>query len=170
MGLNLPVPRAASMQAQASLFFYAMLIVCAAAFAATLLATYSRLGFGLRCIRQNEAAADMIGVNTTLYKVSAFMLSAGFVGVAGAIYASWVHYIEPPDVFDVLYSIKPVVMVLLGGAGSLFGPLVGAALFLSLEELVWRRFLEVHTGVLGLLIVLLVLFLPRGFMSLRLKA
>lgn len=170
MGLNLPVPRAASMQAQASLFFYAMLIVCAAAFAATLLATYSRLGFGLRCIRQNEAAADMIGVNTTLYKVSAFMLSAGFVGVAGAIYASWVHYIEPPDVFDVLYSIKPVVMVLLGGAGSLFGPLVGAALFLSLEELVWRRFLEVHTGVLGLLIVLLVLFLPRGFTSLRLKA
>lgn len=170
MGLNLPVPRAASVQAQASLFFYAMLIVCAAAFAATLLATYSRLGFGLRCIRQNEAAADMIGVNTTLYKVSAFMLSAGFVGVAGAIYASWVHYIEPPDVFDVLYSIKPVVMVLLGGAGSLFGPLVGAALFLSLEELVWRRFLEVHTGVLGLLIVLLVLFLPRGFMSLRLKA
>jgi branched-chain amino acid transport system permease protein len=170
MGLNLPVPRAASVQAQASLFFYAMLIVCAATFAATLLATYSKLGFGLRCIRQNEAAADMIGINTTLYKVSAFMLSAGFVGVAGAIYASWVHYIEPPDVFDVLYSIKPVVMVLLGGAGSVFGPLVGAALFLSLEELVWRRFLEVHTGVLGLLIVLLVLFLPRGFMSLRLKA
>ena len=170
MGLNLPVPRTATVQAQASLFFYAMLIVCAAAFAATLLAKYSKLGFGLRCIRQNEAAADMIGINTTLYKVSAFMLSAGFVGVAGAIYASWVHYIEPPDVFDVLYSIKPVVMVLLGGAGSVFGPLVGAALFLSLEELVWRRFLEVHTGVLGLLIVLLVLFLPRGFMSLRLKA
>ena len=170
MGLNLPVPRAASVQAQASLFFYAMLVVCAAAFAATLLATYSKLGFGLRCIRQNEAAADMIGINTTLYKVSAFMLSAAFVGVAGAIYASWVHYIEPPDVFDVLYSIKPVVMVLLGGAGSVFGPLVGAALFLLLEELVWRRFLEVHTGVLGLLIVLLVLFLPKGFTSLRLKA
>jgi branched-chain amino acid transport system permease protein len=147
-----------------------MLVVCAAAFAATLLATYSKLGFGLRCIRQNEAAADMIGINTTLYKVSAFMLSAAFVGVAGAIYASWVHYIEPPDVFDVLYSIKPVVMVLLGGAGSVFGPLVGAALFLLLEELVWRRFLEIHTGVLGLLIVLLVLFLPKGFMSLRLKA
>jgi branched-chain amino acid transport system permease protein len=68
----------------------------------------------------------------------------------------------------VLYSIKPVVMVLLGGAGSVFGPLVGAALFLSLEELVWRRFLEVHTGVLGLLIVLLVVFLPKGLLSLKL--
>lgn len=167
MGLNLPVPRMASVQAQAALFFYAMLAVCALAFAATLVVSHSKLGFGLRCIRQNETAADMIGVNTTLYKVSAFMLSALFVGMAGAIYASWVHYIEPPDVFDVLYSIKPVVMVLLGGAGSVFGPLVGAVAFLSLEELVWRRFLEVHTGVLGLLIVILVVFLPRGLVSLR---
>ena len=133
MGLNLPVPRMASVQAQATLFFYAMLAVCALSFAATLVVTYSKLGFGLRCIRQNETAADMIGVNTTLYKVSAFMLSALFVGMAGAIYASWVHYIEPPDVFDVLYSIKPVVMVLLGGAGSIFGPLLGAVAFLSLE-------------------------------------
>jgi branched-chain amino acid transport system permease protein len=89
-----------------------------------------------------------------------------FVGVAGAVYASWVHYIEPPDVFDVLYSVKAIVMVLLGGAGSVFGPLIGAAVYLSLEELVWRRFLEVHTGVLGLLIVLLVLFLPKGLLSL----
>lgn len=167
MGLNLPVPRMASVEAQATLFFYAMLVLSGVTFAAMLFTTYSKLGFGLRCIKQNESAADMLGVNTTFYKVSAFMLSAVFVGVAGAIYASWVHYIEPPDVFDVLYSIKPVVMVLLGGAGSVFGPFVGAALFLSLEELVWRRFLEVHTGVLGLLIVLLVVFLPKGLLSLR---
>ena len=167
MGLNLPVPRVASVQAQATLFFYAMLAVCAAAFVATLLTAHSRLGFGLRCIRQNEAAADMLGINTTFYKVSAFVLSAAFVGVAGAVYASWVHYIEPPDVFDVLYAIKPVVMVLLGGAGSVFGPLAGAALYLFLEEVVWRRFLQIHTGVLGLLIVVLVLFLPRGLVSLR---
>ena len=66
-----------------------------------------------------------------------------------------------------LYSVKPIVMVLLGGAGTLFGPLIGAALFLSLEELVWRNYLSVHTGVLGLLIVLLVLFLPKGLLSLR---
>ncbi len=167
MGLNLPVPQLATVQAQAIFFFYAMLVLAALTFAAMLATAYSRLGFGLRCIKQNEAAADMLGVNTTFYKVSAFMLSGTFVAVAGAIYASWVHYIEPPDVFDVLYSIKPVVMVLLGGAGSLFGPLVGAALFLSLEELVWRRFLELHTGMLGLLIVLLVVFLPKGLLSMK---
>jgi branched-chain amino acid transport system permease protein len=167
MGLNLPIPRMASIEAQATFFFYAMLALVAVSFGVMLLVNYSRLGFGLRCIQQNEPAADMLGVNTTLYKVAAFMLSGVFVGVAGAIYASWVHYIEPPDVFDVLYSVKAIVMVLLGGAGSVFGPLFGAALFLSLEELVWRNYLQVHTGVLGLLIVLLVLFLPKGLFSLR---
>jgi len=166
MGLNLPIPTMTSIDAQAAFFFYAMLGLVAITFAAMLLTTYSKLGFGLRCIQQNESAADMLGVDTTFYKVSAFMLSGVFVGMAGAVYASWVHYIEPPDVFDVLFSVKAIVMVLLGGAGSVFGPLFGAALFLSLEELVWRKFLEVHTGVLGLLIVLLVMFLPKGLLSL----
>jgi len=166
MGLNLPIPTMSSVDAQARFFFYAMLLLAAATFAAMLLTRYSKLGFGLRCIQQNESAADMLGVDTTLYKVSAFALSGVFVGVAGAVYASWVYYIEPPDVFDVLFSVKAIVMVLLGGAGSMFGPLVGAAAFLSLEELVWRNYLEVHTGVLGLLIVALVLFLPKGLLSL----
>ena len=165
MGLNLPVPQMTSVDAQARFFYYAMLGVAVLTFIATLVTMRSRLGFGLRCIQQNESAADMLGVDTTLYKVCAFMLSGAFVGIAGAVYASWVHYIEPPDVFDVLYSVKPIVMVLLGGAGTLFGPLLGAALFLSLEELVWRNYISVHTGVLGLLIVLLVLFLPKGMLS-----
>lgn len=169
MGLNIPVPQMASIADQARFFYYAMLGVAVLAFGAVLVTQRSRLGFGLRCIQQNESAADMLGVNTTLYKVNAFILSGVFVGVAGAVYASWVHYIEPPDVFDVLYSIKPIVMVLLGGAGTLFGPLIGAALFLSLEELVWRNYLSVHTGVLGLLIVLLVLFLPKGILAFRLR-
>jgi branched-chain amino acid transport system permease protein len=167
MGLNLPIPKMASIVGQAQFFYYAMLGVAVLAFAASWWVKNSKLGFGLRCIHQNESAADMLGVNTTWYKVSAFVLSGAFVGVAGAVYASWVHYIEPPDVFDVLYSVKPIVMVLLGGAGTLFGPLIGAGLFLSLEELVWRNYISVHTGVLGLLIVLLVLFLPKGVLAFR---
>ncbi len=167
-GLNLPIPQMATVESQGVFFYYAMLGLAILTFVVMLLTTHSKLGFGLRCIQQNELAADMLGVNTTLFKVGAFMLSGVFVGAAGAIYASWVHYIEPPDVFDVLYSVKAIVMVLLGGAGSVFGPLFGAAIFLSLEELVWRNYLQVHTGVLGLLIVLLVLFLPKGVLSLRL--
>ncbi len=167
MGLNLPVPQSSSVDAQARYFYYAMLALAVLTFAVSAVVRHSRLGFGLRCIHQNEAAADMLGVNTTAYKVAAFVLSGTFVGAAGALYASWVHYIEPPDVFDVLYAVKPIVMVLLGGAGTLFGPLIGAGLFISLEELVWRNYLSLHTGVLGLLIVLLVVFLPRGVLALR---
>jgi branched-chain amino acid transport system permease protein len=169
MGLNLPVPSGSTISGQAAFFYYAMLGLAVITFGAMLATVHSRLGFGLRCIQQNESAADMLGVNTTAFKVAAFVLSGVFVGAAGAIYASWVHYIEPPDVFDVLYSIKAIVMVLLGGAGSVFGPLLGAALFLSLEELVWRNYLQVHTGVLGLMIVLLVLFLPKGVLALKAK-
>ena len=64
--------------------------------------------------------------------------------------------------FDILYSVKPLVMVLLGGLGTVFGPVIGAVLYLALEELVWRNFLTVHAAVLGGLIVALVLFLPDG--------
>ena len=89
-----------------------------------------------------------------------------FVGVAGAIYASWVNYIDPPDVFDVLISVKPMVMVLLGGLGTIFGPAIGAVILLLFEELVWRNFLTIHAAALGIIIVVLVLFLPNGLLTL----
>ena len=86
---------------------------------------------------------------------------------AGGIYAAWVHYIDPSDVFDVLYSVKPIVMALMGGLGSPLGVVGGAFLYLGLEEVVWRNYIQIHTGVLGVLIVLLLLFLPHGLISLR---
>ena len=107
-----------------------------------------------------------LGVNAYGYKTAAFSLSAVFVGVAGAIYASWVNYIDPPDVFDILLAVKPMVMVLLGGIGTLFGPALGAIILLSFEELVWRSFLTIHAAVLGCIIVVLVLFLPNGILAL----
>ena len=166
MGLNLPVP-GWSVQLQAQLFFSAMLVVGAATAAAAILVARSRLGFALRCIQQNEDAAVMLGIDARVCKTAAFALSAVSVGIAGAIYASWVRYIEPGDVFDILLAVKPLVMALLGGIGTLFGPVIGAAVFLALEELVWRTFLTVHAGVLGALIVVLVLFMPGGIAGMR---
>lgn len=163
MGLNLPVMKA-SVAAQAQLFYHAMLGLAAVAMATALLVHHSRIGFALVCIKQNEDAASIIGVNAYAYKSLAFMLSAVWVGVAGAIYASWTHYIDPTDVFDVLLSVKPLVMVLLGGVGTLLGPLLGAVILITFEELVWRNFLTVHAAVLGLVIVVLVLFLPNGLL------
>lgn len=161
MGLNLPVVRL-SIQGQGSLFLAAMGIITIAALIMTMRIDRGRLGIAFRCIEQNEAAAVMIGVNATLYKVIAFTLSGLLAGAVGGVYANWINYIDPSDVFDVLISVKPIVMVLLGGAGTVYGPLLGAGLFVLLEEVVWRNFLTIHTGILGLIIVLLILFLPQG--------
>jgi len=164
-GLNLPMLKI-SVAAQAQFFFYAMLGLAVLCAATAIVVHRSKLGFGLRCIQQNEDAANILGVNTYAYKTAGFSLSAVFVGIAGAIYASWVHYIEPPDVFDVLLAVKPMVMVLLGGLGTIFGPALGAVILLMFEELVWRNFLTIHAAALGLIIVVLVLFLPTGILSL----
>jgi branched-chain amino acid transport system permease protein len=164
MGLNLPVAQAGVTQ-QALFFLAAMLAVTIVTLLAAVVVSRRKIGFALRCIQQNEDAAIMLGVNARRYKAAALTLSALFPGVAGGIYASWVHYIDPSDVFDILLSVKPMVMVLLGGLGTLFGPVIGAAVFLVLEEAVWRSFLTVHAAVLGLLIVALVLFLPNGLMA-----
>ena len=74
-------------------------------------------------------------------------------------------YIDPAEAFDVLISVKPIVMALLGGAGTILGPVVGAFVFQVMEELVWRNFLNVHLGMLGLIVVLLILFLPKGLLG-----
>jgi len=164
-GMNLPLLKL-SVTAQAQFFFYAMLALAVLTVATAIVIHRSKLGFGLRCIQQNESAADIIGINSYAYKTAGFCLSAVFVGVAGAIYASWVNYIDPPDVFDVLISVKPMVMVLLGGLGTIFGPPLGAVILLLLEEVVWRNFLTMHVAALGVIIVVLVLFLPHGLLAL----
>ena len=164
MGLNLPVTQGGVTQ-QAQYFLAAMLALALVTFLTTAFIDRSKIGFALRCIQQNEDAAVMLGVNARLYKTATLTLSAFFPGVAGGIYASWVHYIDPSDVFDILLSVKPLVMVLVGGLGTLVGPVIGAAVFLALEEAVWRSFLTIHAAVLGALIVALILFLPNGLMS-----
>lgn len=167
MGLNIPVSSASGVMAEATFFFYLMWGLLLGTALMVLFVAGSKLGFGLACIRQNETAANMIGLNTTLYKSVAFGLSACFVGAAGGVYAAWVHYIDPSDVFDILYSVKPIVMALIGGLGSPLGVLVGAFVYLGLEEVVWRNYIQIHSGVLGVLIVVLLLFLPHGLMSIR---
>jgi branched-chain amino acid transport system permease protein len=168
MGLNIPLAAGANVLGEATFFFYVMWGLLALTAIMVVIVAASKLGFGLACIRQNETAASMVGLNTTLYKSIAFALSACFVAAAGGIYAAWVHYIDPSDVFDILYSVKPIVMALLGGLASPLGVVCGAFVYLGLEEAVWRNYVQFHTGVLGFLIVMLLLFLPRGLISLRL--
>ena len=167
MGLNIPLASGSGILADATFFFYAMWGLLLITAVAVMIVSGSKLGFGLNCIRQNETASNMVGLNSTLYKSVAFGLSACFVGAAGGIYAAWVHYIDPSDVFDILYSVKPIVMALMGGLGSPLGVVCGAFVYLGLEEVVWRNYIQIHSGMLGLLIIVLLLFLPHGLISLR---
>jgi branched-chain amino acid transport system permease protein len=167
MGMNIPLASGSGILADATFFFYAMWGLLLITAVVVMIVSASKLGFGLNCIRQNETASNMVGLNSTLYKSVAFGLSACFVGAAGGIYAAWVHYIDPSDVFDILYSVKPIVMALMGGLGSPLGVVCGAFVYLGLEEVVWRNYIQIHTGVLGLLIIMLLLFLPHGLISLR---
>lgn len=148
-------------------FLYTMLVIMLAALVTTVLVDRSRLGFGLRCIQQNENAADMVGVDVTRYKTTAFTLSAVFCGAIGAAYSSWVAYISPADSFSILLTLKVPVMVLLGGPGTVFGPVIGSALFVLMEETIWAKYLDYHQAVLGLVIVLLIFFLPGGLLKFR---
>jgi branched-chain amino acid transport system permease protein len=146
-------------------FLYTMLSIMLAAFIATIFVDRGRLGFGLRCIQQNEDAADMVGIDVTRYKIYAFVLSAVFCGAVGAAYASWVAYISPGDSFSILLTLKVPVMVLLGGPGTVFGPVLGSAAFVLMEETIWAKFLDYHQAILGVVIVLLIFFLPGGLLK-----
>ena len=162
-GLNVPlVSGGPSVVAQT--FLGVMIAIMLIVFAVTILVDRSRLGFGLSCIQQNEDAADMVGVDTTRYKVYAYTLSAMFCGTVGAAYASWTGYIDPSDSFSIIMTVKVPVMCLLGGAGTVLGPVVGAAAFLLLEEFFWANFLEYNRAILGAIIVVLIFFLPGGLL------
>jgi branched-chain amino acid transport system permease protein len=164
MGVNLP-PLQTSFVGESQTYYYAMMAVALLSFVTTEFVARGRLGVALRCIRQNEEAANMIGIDATRSKVIAFALSAAFSGAAGAIYASWISYIDPSDVFDILNSIKAPVMVLLGGPGTVLGPIIGSFVYLVFEEIVWRNLLQFHTAMLGAIIVALVLFMPNGILD-----
>lgn len=165
MGLNLPL-LPGSVLGQAGIYLAAMAACALAAYLANALLLQSRVGFALSCIAQNEAAAATLGVDARRAKIVAFALASSFPGAAGAVYASWVNYIDPGDVFDIGLSVKPIIMALLGGAGTLAGPILGALSFIGIEELVWRNLLNFHSGMLGILIVVLVIWMPNGLIGL----
>jgi len=119
-------------------------------------------GYACRMIRQDEHAAAACGVNATFYKTACWGLSAVVAAVVGSVYAVWITFLNPPSVFDPLFSLTMVVLTMVGGAGSLWGPVIGAFLVEIVDQYLWANFLTAHTMFLGLVIVVIVLFLPRG--------
>ena len=116
-------------------YYYIFLAVLALTLAITWTMEKSRMGFYLRAIKDSERAARSLGARTGRYKLYAFMLSAGLTSVAGALYAMMFGFVDPESGLGILISVKMLIMAALGGAGLLFGPLVGAAILVPLEEI-----------------------------------
>jgi branched-chain amino acid transport system permease protein len=173
-GLNIPALRppgvltdllGSAVAANFAFFYYLMLAVLVASIATTWWILRGRLGYGLRAIRADEDAAAVLGVDRTRYKTIAYAISALFPALAGGVYAVWFTYIDPPTVFHVDLSVTMVIMTLLGGIGTLWGPLVGGVLLQVVGEALWGQFLELHTAFLGIVLILVVIFLPRGVLD-----
>jgi branched-chain amino acid transport system permease protein len=122
----------------------------------------SRFGLGLIAIRENEEGAAVMGVNTTLYKVLAFMLSASFTALAGGIYAYYITFIDPVGVFDIGLNVKMIIMAVFGGPGSVLGPVVGAFILSAISEILATKVTSIASMFFGIVIVIAVVFMPRG--------
>ncbi len=164
MGLTLPQMAGKPALVNTS-FYYIMFALLVIFFLVTYQISKTRLGYALKAIKANEEAADAMGINPTLYKIVAWAISGIATAIAGGIYAYWFTFIEPATVFDVMIVVKLFVILLLGGAGTVMGPLYGAFIFEGISEIIWSKFLNLHMGILGILVILIVFFIPNGLID-----
>ena len=127
----------------------------------------SKLGKYFLAIREDEAAAAALGVNTSFYKTLAVVIGASLAGVGGGFYLMYINYIEPPQVFDLGLNVQLVLASpIIGGLGSLLGPIIGALINKPLAELIRGVLSSTTSGstliVYGAFLILSVLFMPKG--------
>ncbi|OKO80160.1 branched-chain amino acid ABC transporter permease [Bradyrhizobium sp. NAS80.1] len=151
-------------------YYYLFLVILAITLFITWWMTNSRMGFYLRAIRDSERAARSLGAPASRTKLCAFMLSAALTSIAGALYAMMFGFVDPESGLGILISVKILIMAALGGAGLLFGPLVGAAILVPLEEIsnswLGGKGAGLTFVVYGAIIVVIARFQPGGLLSL----
>lgn len=129
----------------------------------------SHIGLALLAIKEDVEAAGDVGVNPSFYQDLVLFLSGTTVGMTGALYASYQSFIEPGDMLGFERSIGFVLMAVVGGIGTVLGPLLGGAVFVVIEETLIASFPDLYLGLYGLLLVLIILFEPLGLSGLLLR-
>jgi len=163
-GLSFPIPVEWGGDFFNTPFYYAMFVLAAVALGVSWLIRNSKFGLGLLAIRDDEDKALAVGVPTRAFKLTAFVVSAAFVGMIGGVYGYYVTYIYPQFVVDPLIGISMVLMVFLGGLGTLTGPVLGAVilepaqLWLAYNYGASKLYLVLYSAVF----LLVILFMPRG--------
>jgi branched-chain amino acid transport system permease protein len=145
--------------------YYVMLGLAVAASLMAYFTRHSRLGRALLAIREDEEAAETIGIHVARYKVYAYLLSAVIPGMVGAVMALRSTYFEPLQVFSPVVSFTVVTMAIIGGSDDARGPLVGALFLVVLSELLWANAPQLYMIILGSLLVGFVLFAPQGIIG-----
>jgi branched-chain amino acid transport system permease protein len=165
-GLSLPLPPF-SLETLKVPFYYAMLIIAAGSVYLGYRVAHSKFGLALRAIAQDETKAEVAGIDTRRMKVAAFSLSAFFVGAAGAIWGYSLTYLRPTIFFIIGVAAQMVLMVIIGGRGTVAGPAVGAVLLVALNEVSVSQFgsSELNIVVTGVILLVVLLFFPQGIVG-----
>ena len=125
----------------------------------------STFGARLIAIREDEEGAGSIGINATKNKLLAFALSGFLAGLIASGHIAFQNYIEPESAFSGQWTIVPIVMVLLGGPGSVWGPVIGAVILTFVEEFLWSHFTQAYMMIYGMIMILLVMLMPGGIIE-----
>lgn len=157
-GEGIYLPPATDLRA---LYFSAALLAACGLFV-TWLVDRSAFGLKLRAICEDELAAEAMGVYTTHTKLKAFVLASVFPALAGGLYAWRLSYIDPVSAFPTAYEVQVILMTIFGGAGTVWGPLVGGVLLSAVSQVLWAKFAELHLLLFGAMIVAVLLVMPEG--------
>ncbi len=146
--------------------YYVILVIFVMALLTAFLIRRSKFGLALQSIGEYEEAAAHIGIDVTILKTITFAISALFMGATGAIMATRWTYIDPSIAFNPLLSFMPVLMAIFGGTGQLYGPILGAAILTYIEEVLITAFPYYYMLLFGIILVVVILFLPNGLVGL----
>ncbi|MDB6000119.1 MAG: inner-rane translocator [Rhizobacter sp.] len=164
--IGLSLPNIAPLSVRVETFFYwTSLAALAVVLCVASAIGHSRLGFGLFAIREDEDAAQMLGVPTTRIKVLAFVVSAALTGMVGAVLGLSLGYLTTDSVFRGSLSLGMIVGSLVGGMGSLWGPVLGSVVMTSITELLLHDFIEYQLAMTGAIIIAVVLVAPDGLIG-----
>jgi branched-chain amino acid transport system permease protein len=152
------------------IIYFAMFALAVAATLLLIGVSRSRFGHGLRSLRENEEAAETLGVPIVRYKLLAFVLSAAIPGMVGGVMALRSTYFVVGQVFDPMISITVIAMAIIGGGDDARGPLLGVVFLALLSELLWSRAPLLYMVILGAILIVFVLILPNGLAGLARQA
>jgi branched-chain amino acid transport system permease protein len=140
--------------------FYLLLVI-----AILILITRGRFGYQMRAVREDENSAMAAGINPTSVKLRAFMISGALTALGGCIYGVFLSALQPQPMFEITLSVQIALVAIIGGRGTIFGPLVGATLLTLAAELFRNLFANANLLIYGVLIVVVIMFMPEGLMG-----